>query len=161
MSTAHHFPHRRSDTTVLQPVRSAAAIVAGLFAVVGVLGFVPGVTRGLSEITFAGHDSGALLLGAFAVSVLHNLVHLAFGAAGMAMARTSKGAREFLLLGGTIYLALWAYGMVVPHDSHANFVPLNTADNWLHLGLAAAMIATALLFGTHVERTPITPPTPE
>ncbi|SES21506.1 DUF4383 domain-containing protein [Actinokineospora terrae] len=157
MSTAHHLPHRQSDTTVLQPVRSAAVIVAGVFAVVGVLGFVPGVTRDFADITFAGHHSGAMLLGAFEVSVLHNLVHLAFGAAGMAMARSSKGAREFLLLGGVIYLVLWVYGMVVDYDSRANFVPVNAADNWLHLGLGVAMIATALLFGVKVERTPLGP----
>src|SRR6185295_16742550 len=31
--------------------------------------------------------------------------------------------------------------IVVAHDSAADFVPVNDADNWLHLGLAVAMIA--------------------
>ena len=31
--------------------------------------------------------------------------------------------------------------IVVDHDSAANFVPVNDADNWLHLVLAVAMIA--------------------
>ncbi|MBM7775549.1 hypothetical protein JOD54_005753 [Actinokineospora baliensis] len=155
MSTAHHLPHRfpRDATTVLQPVRSAAALVAGGFLLVGVLGFVPGVTSG--ELTFAGHHSGALLLGAFAVSVLHNLVHLAFGVAGFAMARRDGGAREYLLVGGLVYLALWAYGMLIDHDSAANFVPVNNADNWLHLGLGAAMVLLGMIFGVRVRRTPM------
>ena len=54
------------------------------------------------ELTFAGHESGALLLGIFAVSVLHNIVHLAFGVAGLLMARTFTGARGFLIGGGVI-----------------------------------------------------------
>ncbi len=34
--------------------------------------------------------------------------------------------------------------------SSANFVPLNTADNWLHLILAIAMIALGVLLGRNV-----------
>lgn len=47
--------------------------------------------------------------------------------------------------GGVIYLVLWIYGLVIDHQSAANFVPLNTADNWLHLGLAVGMILLGLL----------------
>ncbi|XNL31527.1 DUF4383 domain-containing protein [Longispora sp. K20-0274] len=123
------------------PVQLAAMGIGAVFALVGVLGFVPGITTHLSSITFAGHDSGALLLGTFQVSVLHNIVHLLFGVAGLAMARTWAGARMFLVAGGAVYLALWLYGLIVGHESTANFVPVNTADNWLHLALGAAMLA--------------------
>ena len=34
-------------------------------------------------MAFAGHDSGAMLLGVFQVSVLHNIVHMLFGEAGI------------------------------------------------------------------------------
>jgi hypothetical protein len=47
--------------------------------------------------------------------------------------------------GGVVYLVLWVYGLVIGHDSSANFVPLNTADNWLHLLLGLAMIPLGLL----------------
>lgn len=53
----------------------------------GVLGFIPGITTNYSQLTFAGHDSAALLLGIFQVSILHNIVHLLFGVAGIFMAR--------------------------------------------------------------------------
>ena len=127
------------------PRQLLAAIVGVVFLLVGVLGFIPGVTTHYDMLTFAGHHSGALLLGVFAVSILHNIVHLAFGVAGLALARTASGARAFLVGGGVVYLVLWLYGLVIDHGSAANFVPVNTADNWLHLGLGVGMIALGLI----------------
>ncbi|WP_211215399.1 DUF4383 domain-containing protein [Actinoalloteichus spitiensis] len=126
------------------PVRRAAAVVGLVFLLVGVLGFIPGITTGYDGMTFAGHESTAMLLGVFHVSVLHNLVHLAFGVAGLAMARSADLAVGFLIGGGLIYLVLLLYGLIVPHDSTANFVPVNTADNWLHLVLGLGMIGLGL-----------------
>ncbi len=127
------------------PVQLAAAAVGAVFLLVGLLGFVPGITTNYDALTLYGHESGALLLGVFAVSVLHNIVHLLFGVAGLAMARTASAARTFLVGGGVIYLVLWIYGMLIAKGSAANFVPVNTADNWLHLGLAIGMIVLSLL----------------
>jgi hypothetical protein len=129
------------------PVQLAAMVVGVVFLLVGILGFVPGVTANYDRMAFTGHDSGALLLGVFAVSVLHNLVHLAFGVAGVAMARTASGARSYLIGGGIIYAVLWIYGLLIDHNSSANFVPVNTADNWLHLVLAVGMIGLGVLLG--------------
>ncbi|MGI6873824.1 DUF4383 domain-containing protein [Amycolatopsis sp. 3B14] len=128
-------------TRVRRPVQTAATTVAAVFLLVGILGFIPGITSNYGDLTFAGHHSGAMLLGVFAVSILHNVVHLLFGIVGLALARTPGGARGFLVLGGFVYLLLWVYGLVIDQDSGANFVPLNNADNWLHLGLGVGMIA--------------------
>jgi hypothetical protein len=123
------------------------------FLLVGIAGFIPGLTTDLYDgLEFAGHDGDAELLGIFHVSVLHNVVHLLFGVAGLAMTATRSGARAFLLVGGAIYLVLWIYGLVIDHDSSANFVPLNTADDWLHFALAAAMIALALALSRDTRR---------
>ncbi|MGY1503304.1 DUF4383 domain-containing protein [Streptomyces sp. QTS52] len=138
--------HARTATTSRSPVQQASLLVGVVFLLVGILGFVPGITTDYDTMEFASHDSGAHLLGIFQVSVLHNLVHLAFGVAGVAMARTASGARTFLLAGGAIYLVLWLYGLFVGHDSAANFVPLNTADNRLHFGLGIGMITLGALF---------------
>jgi hypothetical protein len=127
------------------PVRTAALVVAVVFLLVGVLGFIPGITTDYGSMAFAGHHSDAKLLGVFEVSVLHNIVHLLFGLAGLAMARTAPQARLFLIGGGAIYLVLWLYGLVVSQGSGANFVPLNPADDWLHLFLGLGMIALGLL----------------
>jgi hypothetical protein len=129
------------------PLRKTALAVSIVFLLVGILGFVPGITTNFDDLSFAGHHSDALLLGLFQVSVLHNVVHLLFGVVGLALARTANGAYAFLIGGGIVYLALWIYGLVIDMDSAANFVPLNTADNWLHLLLGAGMIFLGIVLG--------------
>ncbi|MFI7600150.1 DUF4383 domain-containing protein [Actinoplanes sp. NPDC049681] len=133
-------------------VQTAALAVAAVFALVGILGFIPGITTDYGAMTFAGHHSDAKLLGVFQVSILHNIVHLLFGAVGFALARTVSGARAYLIGGGAIYLVLWLYGLVVGQDSAANFVPLNTADDWLHLLLGLGMIALGFLTTRNTAR---------
>ncbi|MFC8916950.1 DUF4383 domain-containing protein [Streptomyces sp. NPDC047821] len=128
-------------------VQQAAFLVGAVFLLVGVLGFIPGITTDYDAMEFASHDSGAKLFGVFQVSILHNLVHLLFGLAGLSMARAASTARSFLVVGGVIYLALWLYGLFIDHDSGANFVPVNTADNWLHFALGVGMVALGLLLG--------------
>jgi len=143
----------RSTVASKRPlVSTVAMVVAIVFLLVGVLGFIPGITSDYSTMSFAGHDSQAKLLGIFQVSVLHNIVHLLFGIAGLAMARTVGGARAYLVGGGAIYLVLWLYGLVIDHGSAANFVPVNTGDDWLHLLLGIGMIALGLLTTRRPER---------
>jgi hypothetical protein len=126
-------------------VQKAAAAVGAVFLLVGILGFVPGITTDIYPLDFAGHEGEAQLLGIFEVSILHNLVHVLFGVAGLAMARSFSGARAFLIGGGAIYLVLWLYGLVIDKDSAANFVPLNTADDWLHFVLGVTMVGLSFL----------------
>ena len=93
------------------PVEDAARVAGGVFLVVAVGGFVPGLTTNLYDgLEFAGAEGSSKLLGLFAVSVLHNVVHGLFGLAGLALARTPSGARTFLLGGGGLYLALFLLG---------------------------------------------------
>ncbi|WP_026209124.1 DUF4383 domain-containing protein [Catelliglobosispora koreensis] len=132
-------------------MRTIARVFGAGFLLVGILGFIPGITTNYDTMRFAGHESKAMLLGIFQVSILHNLIHLLFGIAGLAMSRTAAQARTYLLGGGVIYALVWLYGLLIDHDSGANFVPLNTADNWLHLILAAAMIGAGLLSGRETE----------
>ena len=132
----------RSRTTASgSPVQAAAALVGVAFLLVGVLGFIPGITTDTGSLEAAGHESHAELMGIFQVSVLHNVLHLLLGVAGIALARRPSDARAFLLGGGAAYLVLFLYGLVVDKDSQANFVPLDTADDWLHVVLGVGMIA--------------------
>lgn len=128
-------------------VQKAATGVAAVFLLVGVLGFVPGVTSNYDQLQVAGHGSDAQLLGVFQVSALHNVVHLLFGAIGIVAARAHTSSRGFLVGGGVVYLVLWLYGTLVDDGSWANVVPLNDADNWLHLVLGIGMLGMGLTLG--------------
>ncbi len=110
----------------------AAGAVGATFLLIGILGFVPGVTQHIGDLKVAGHDSAAELLGLFEVSVLHNVVHLLFGVAGLAAAKAVGSSKIFLVGGGAIYLVLWAYGMVIDKDSGANFVPVHDGALLIH-----------------------------
>lgn len=119
------------------PVQAAARAAGVAFLVVGAAGFVPGLTTNLyGGLEFAGSDGTSELVGLFAVSVLHNIVHGLFGLAGLALAATPSGARTYLLGGGALYLALFLLGIVGGGD----WLPTNRADDWLHLALGAALI---------------------
>jgi hypothetical protein len=124
--------------------RSLAQTFALLFGIAflaaGVLGFIPGITTNLGDISFAGNDSPSELLGIFQVSVLHNIVHLLFGVAGIALARTTESAKSYLLVSGVLYVVLFLYGLIVGTGDDANFVPVNNADDWLHLVLAVGLL---------------------
>jgi len=137
--------HDPSYSTGRTSVPSAAFAVGVVFLLVGILGFIPGITSQYDQMRLAGHQSGAMLLGIFQVSILHNLVHLLFGVAGLMMARTYAASRSFLIGGGVIYLVLWLYGLVVDHGSPANFVPINDADDWLHFVLGVGMLALGII----------------
>lgn len=143
--TTHTAP--LSTRTARTSVQLVSGIFGAVFLLVGILGFVPGITQDLDTIMFAGQHSEAVLLGIFQVSVLHNIVHLLFGIVGLLGLRSRGLARAFLIVGGIVYAVLWIYGLVVPMESMGNFVPLNTADNWLHFVLAVAMVTTGIVFG--------------
>ena len=133
-----------------QPIHAFAASAGLMFLLVGVAGFIPGVTRHYDSLGFAGPESGAKLFGLFEVSVLHNILHLLFAVGLIAAARVSW-SRLYLLGGGVVYLAVGVFGLVVERESDANVLPVNTADNLLHLGLAAAMVGLGVL-GTRLSR---------
>jgi hypothetical protein len=128
-------------------------LVGLVFLLVGILGFIPGITSNYDDLKFAGHDSDAQLLGIFDTSILHNIVHLLFGVAGITLARTFEGARTYLIGGGVIYLALFVYGAIWGHDEGgANFIPMNWADNVLHVALGTGMILLGVVLGKEVVR---------
>ena len=92
------------------------AIAAGLvYVLIGLMGFVPGINvEGPPDAPDLAVDGFyGYLLGLFPVNVLHNLVHLAFGVAGLVFARSAATAKAYLLWGGAAYAVLWLYGLVV------------------------------------------------
>jgi hypothetical protein len=116
-----------------------AGAVGAVFIVIGLLGFT--VSGGHS---IAGHNGGQLL-GLFQVNSLHNLVHIAVGAAMVAAAIAgTRAARSANTLIGAVYLALGVVGLFITGDSPLNVIALNGADNGLHLAIGALLVGVGL-----------------
>jgi uncharacterized protein DUF4383 len=119
----------RVATPARRTVAQGVSLLAGVgFLLVGILGFVQG---GMSME--ADPNVAPKLLGLFPVNLLHNCVHLVFGAWGLAAARTHAAARAYCRIAGVIYLCLTALGYFSP--TGFGFVPLGGADVLLHLAL--------------------------
>lgn len=106
------------------------------FVIAGVAGFIPGITTNLYDgLEFAGNDGNAELLGLFKVSILHNIVHLLFGV-GILAAKRHASSLQYLLYAGVLYVVLFVLGLLGGGD----WVPINDADDWLHLFLAVGLL---------------------
>lgn len=114
-----------------------ATIFGVVFVLVAILGFV---TSGMSME--ADSETAPKLLGLFPVNAAHNGVHLAFGIWGLLAARSFAGAKNYLMVGGGIYLVLAVMGFIVPDTF--GLIPIGGNDIWLHALLAAGMLAAAL-----------------
>ncbi|MBT2548322.1 DUF4383 domain-containing protein [Arthrobacter sp. ISL-65] len=147
MTTAS--PHAHGVHFGRTDVQNAGMGVGIVLMVVGVLGFIPGITARYGELMFLGPDSHAMFLGLFQVSMLLNIVQLVIGATGWAMSRSEMGARRFLMGAGALYIVLSIYGLSVGVDSAANFLSLNMLDNWTHMVLGVLMIACGWMFSRH------------
>jgi hypothetical protein len=113
--------------------------IARVFGVVFLLvGFLGLVTTPLSM------DPG-LLLGLFPVNVLHNLVHLAFGAWGLIAGSTPARALAYCQLAGGAYLVLAVLGLLTP--SGFGLVPIGGHDVWLHALLGGILLAVGMVGG--------------
>lgn len=121
------------DKTLAQKLAFLFGVV---FLLVGILGFIPGITEDAPG-SFAGEDSDGSLLGIFQVSVLHNLAHAAFGI-GILAARKHATALTYLLVGGVAYAGLFLLGILGAMD----WLPADDTDDWLHLALAAGLLGS-------------------
>jgi hypothetical protein len=124
---------------VIQMWARVAAVIVGL---VGLLGFVPGITSDYADLELA-DNSRAMLVGLFRVSVLLNVLYVLTAVAGVVLACFWEGARTFLLAGFLGYLALAVYGFA----AGCGGLSLNGADDGLHVAFALFM-----LFGWGMNR---------
>jgi hypothetical protein len=113
--------------------------LGAVLVLVGVVGF-------FVEPSFAVGDSaqrGTLIL--FDINGWHNVVHLLSGVVGLAMAGTAAKARLFSIGYGVVYVLVTILGFIVGDGGYLlSIIPINTADNILHLAIAATGIAIGL-----------------
>jgi Domain of unknown function (DUF4383) len=125
-------------------VQRAAMLFGIVFLVVGILGFIPGITTDYDRLTTF-DDVGAKLLGIFGINILENIAHLLYGVVGLLAASSWAWSRSYFIWGGVVYLALWLYGLVIDERSSANFLGVNMAAHWLHFVLGLVMVALGFL----------------
>lgn len=118
------------------PARTYATVIGGVLVVAGIIGF-------FYSSSFGSPGDVDDVFGILSVNGWHNVVHIALGGLGLALA--GSAAREYALYAGGLYIVLAIWGFIIGSgDSILGFVPVNTEDNFLHLilgllGLGAAM----------------------
>lgn len=124
-------------------LKKAAMAVGVVFLLIGVLGFVPGIT--------VDSDGVKKLLGLFQVDAVHNLVHIASGLAFLAASQRADWSKMAFQVFGVVYALVTLVGfMVGDGGSVLGLFHVNTMDNLLHLVLTAAFLY--LGFGVPADR---------
>lgn len=125
--------------------RGFALIFGVVFILVGLAGFFPPLLTAVhAEHPPLTIKTGyGLLLGLFAVNVLHNLVHLFFGAWGLVGSRSLAAAKLYVRAVAVIYAVLTVAGLVPVLDTLFGLTPLFGNDVWLH----ALLTLVAAYFG--------------
>ena len=122
--------------------RRFALILGIVFLLVGILGFIPGVTRmhSVHSSSLSVHGPGdGMLLGLFHVNLVHNLLHVIFGIAGSAASRTLPAARGYARFVAIAYGVLVILGLIPTANTHNlwGLAPIHGHDVWLHALIAA------------------------
>jgi len=110
-------------------VKSMAFLFGVVFLLVGILGFVPAVTK------------DQMLLGIFHVNGAHNVVHLLSGAVALFCGMSSGNAsRMYFRIFGVVYAAVAVMGFMMGDTLLLGLISNNTAVTWLHVAIAAVSL---------------------
>jgi hypothetical protein len=117
------------------------ALVLGIsLTAAGILGFFYSADFGTGD----GTERDAVF-GILDVNGWHNIVHLATGLLGLAVATSYGNARLYALGFGVVYLVVALLGFIAGDgDEIFNLIPVNTEDNILHLLLGIAGVGAGL-----------------
>jgi len=112
----------------------AAGIFGAVYALVGVLGFLPFLG---GSYTLDPHN----LLALFAVNVVHNIVHLAVALGGLAAYSGGEATSiMFARTVGVVYALLAVLGIVAGSGNFLGLVPIGGLDVVLHAVTAAVLL---------------------
>lgn len=129
------------------------ALIYGIvFLIIGVAGFVPGVTTPHSHPEITAQSNMGLVFGLFPANLLHNIVHILFGIWGLVASRSLGAARMYARGVAVIYAVLGVMGLIPGLRTTFGLIPLYGNDIWLHFLLAAV----AAYFGFVRRDEPVT-----
>ena len=122
-----------------------------VYAVLGVLGFIPGVTQPppTSAPSVAMSSGYGYLFGLFPVNAMHDLVHILTGVLGIAAYASFRWARLYSRVFSIVFLLLTIMGFIPGADTMFGMAPLFGNDIWLH---ALTTIVTGYFGWVHKER---------
>jgi hypothetical protein len=122
------------------PAQVYAVVVGAALVLAGIAGFFYNASFAAGD----GTDRDAVL-GILDVNGWHNLVHIATGAIGLAVAASYPAARGYAIGLGALYLLVTFLGFIAGDgDEIFNVIPINTEDNFLHLLLGFAGLGAGL-----------------
>jgi hypothetical protein len=122
------------------PSQAFALVIGATLVVAGILGFF----YNASFATGDGTERDAVL-GILDVNGWHNVVHVASGVVGLALAGSYDNARVYALGFGAVYLVVALLGFLAGDgDEILNLIPVNTEDNVLHLLIGLAGVGAGL-----------------
>ena len=119
--------------------RTFALVFGIVFLLAGVSGFIPGLLQPVhADAPPLTVNSGyGLVLGLLPVNLLHNLVHLLFGALGIAAFAGWFAPRLYAQIVAVSYGLLVILGLLPATNTLFGLVPIYGSDVWLHLVLGA------------------------
>ena len=126
-----------------------ARIYGIVFLIVGVGGFIPGLTQPHEHPGLTVEAASGMELGLFPVNVLHNIVHLAFGVWGLVASRGFDASRLYARSVAVIYALLTVLGLIPATNTVFGLVPIYGHDVWLH----ALLAGVAAYFGFVLRET--------
>lgn len=106
-------------------LKTCAIVFGAVLIVVGILGFIPAVAP------------NGLLFNLFMVDTPHNIIHLLSGALAILSAINVRYVILYFKIFGVIYGIIGVLGFFT---SDLLIIHVNTADNFLHLAIAAISI---------------------
>ncbi len=119
------------------PAQLYALVFGVVLLAVGILGFIADSSFG------TGSDVEGSDFIIFEVNGWHNIVHILSGLLGIALSRRADTARTYALGFGAVYLVVTIWGFITG-DQVLWLIPVDTADNFLHLLIAVAGLAAGL-----------------
>lgn len=120
-------------------LKNMAMVFGVVFLLIGVLGFVPGITT----------EEG-LLLGIFQVSAIHNIIHILSGVAALAGAMSNQYAKLYFKVFGLVYGLVTVVGFI-QGNTVLGLIDVNLADNLLHAAIAVAALSLGFGVKSDVE----------